>query len=191
VTAVAGVVPAPPLPVLSAPWSAVAVQPDSAEVELVHRWMHEPHVAPYWKQTWTLEQWSEKVRRHLAEDHTVPVLISYDAEPVAYLQVYRVLRDRIAAFYPYDAHDLGVHLAIGEKVLTGKGLAIRLGEVLAPSLFAADPRCRRIVVEPDVTNTAAVRVAQGLGFRPVGEVELPDKTGLLMMLARGNFNGKA
>lgn len=95
-----------------------------------------------------------------------------------------MLRDRIAAFYDYDQHDLGVHIAIGEKALTGKGLAVRLGQVLAPSLFAADPRCRRIVVEPDVTNTAAVRVAQGLGFRPAGEIELPEKTGLLMMLPR-------
>jgi RimJ/RimL family protein N-acetyltransferase len=188
VTTEARVVPAPPLPVLPAPWRAETVQPDSPEVGLVHGWMHEPHVAPYWKQTWTLPQWSEKVRRHLAEDHTLPVLVWYDDEPVAYLQIYRVLRDRVLPYiephYQHHPHDLGAHIAIGERALTGKGYAIKLGSVLAPALFAADPLCRRIVGEPDASNLPAVRVAEALGFRRITDVVMPDKTAALMELRR-------
>ena len=164
------------------------VEPDTPELELVHGWMHEPHVAPYWKQTWTLPEWSEKVRRYLAGDHALPVLICCHDEPVAYLQIYRVLRDYVMQFvephYEHHPHDLGAHIAIGERALTGKGYAIKLGAVLAPALFAADPLCRRIIGEPDASNLPAVRVAEALGFRRITDVEMPDKTAALMELRR-------
>ena len=42
--------------------------------------------------------------------------------PLAYVEAYRVARDVIAEHHPIAAHDLGIHLAIGDPDRTGRGL---------------------------------------------------------------------
>jgi RimJ/RimL family protein N-acetyltransferase len=103
---------------------------------------------------------------------------------VVYLEVYRVVRDVLAGAYPARPHDLGLHVAVGEPSMTGRGLVRSLLPEVADALFAADPRCTRVLLEPDVRNRRAVRAFTAGGFAPVGEVPLPDKAALLMVRSR-------
>ncbi|MCP3801210.1 acetyltransferase [Allokutzneria sp. A3M-2-11 16] len=176
-------VPAPPLPTMPPPWSVRVVEPDSADVAIVHGWMHHPAIARFWKQTWTLEEWSEKVRRHLSGSHTIPLLFSRNGIPLVYTQVYRVALDRIGEFYRYHPHDLGVHVTVDPGSI-GAGLMEDVAPAIIDALFAADPECRRIIGEPNATNAAAVRSAAAFGFTPVGRITLPDKTAELMVRPR-------
>jgi RimJ/RimL family protein N-acetyltransferase len=177
-------VPAPPLPRLSAPWSARVARAEGADLDLVHGWMQSPHIDAFWHQAWPRERWAEEIAGHLAGDAILPVLIDLDGRPLAYIEVYRVLRDRLAEHYPHRPHDLGVHIAIGEAGRTGQGLGRSLLRALAVGLLAADPECARVVAEPDVHNAPSLRAFAAAGFRPVGEVVLPDKTAALLVHPR-------
>lgn len=176
-------VPGPPLPVLGGRWHARAADPDR-DLSLVHRWMQAPHVAAFWHQAWPPERWAEELRRQLAGVHSLPVLVSLDGDPVMYLEVYRAARDVVASVYPARPHDLGLHVAVGELSMTDRGLVRSLLPELTDALFEADPRCTRVLLEPDVRNRRAISSFTAGGFEPVGEVLLPDKVALLMVRAR-------
>jgi RimJ/RimL family protein N-acetyltransferase len=51
-------------------------------------------------------------------------------------------------------------------------------------LLRADPACQRVVAEPDIANTPSVRAFVAAGFAQQEELQLPDKTALLMVRAR-------
>ncbi|MGW5849694.1 GNAT family N-acetyltransferase [Streptomyces sp. NPDC055254] len=175
----------PPLPLLGDPWTARVARADGADLDLVHDWMRARHVDAFWHQAWPRERWAEEIAGHLAGDAVLPVLIDLDGKPFAYIEVYRVLRDRLAQEYPYRSRDLGLHIAIGEVGRTGRGLGRALLRALAEGLLAADPHCTRVVAEPDVANEPSLRAFAAAGFRHAGEVVFPDKTSALVIRPRG------
>lgn len=177
-------VPGPPLPLLSGPWSARVAGAEGADLDLVHGWMQSPHIDAFWHQAWPRERWHEEIAEHLAGDEILPVLIELDGTPLAYIEVYRVTRDRLAGHYPQLPHDLGVHIAIGEAGRTGKGLGRSVLRALAEGLLAADPACTRVVAEPDVNNAPSLKAFAAAGFRYAGEVAFPDKTAALLVRPR-------
>jgi lysine N-acyltransferase len=178
-------VPGPPLPALTGGWRARVVDPDTRDLDLVHRWMQAPHVAAFWHQAWPRERWEEELRGQLSGRHSLPVLVSRaGGDPVIYLEVYRAARDVVAKVYPARPHDLGLHVAVGELSMTDQGLVRGLLPVLTAALFEADPRCTRVLLEPDVRNRRAIASFTAGGFAPVGEVLLPDKVALLMVRTR-------
>lgn len=179
----------PPLPQLDTPWSVrLCDADDSGDVDLVHRWMHAPHIAAAWKQAWPRERWQTVLAQQLTGDHTRPLIACYEGQPLAYLEVYRVARDVLASHYPPGLtphpHDLGVHIAIGDPTRIGKGLGRRLLDAVSRGLFVADPACIRIVAEPNVRNAAAVASFSAAGFTRHGDVQLPHKTAAFMVRSR-------
>lgn len=176
-------VPAPPVPVLSAPWS-VRIPDGDDDVALIHHWMHQPYVVQFWQQAWPVQRWREEIVNQLTGDHSLPLIVADNGADAAYLEVYRVGRDRLAGYYPHQPHDLGLHIAIGEPARIGKGLGRRLLADLISGLFDADPECVRIVAEPDSSNVASLTAFRAAGFAPSGEITLPDKTALLMISTR-------
>ncbi|WP_028663151.1 GNAT family N-acetyltransferase [Saccharomonospora halophila] len=174
----------PPLPRMRAPWSVRPAEPDGPDLDLIHDWMHTPHVVAFWNQDWTRSRWAETLRRQRAGDHSLPCLVSHDDVLIAYLEVYRVARDRLADHYPHQPGDLGVHVAIGAPGDTGRGLGRSLLREVADGLLATDPACGRVVAEPDVRNVPSVKAFRKAGFRFVTEIDLPEKTAALMVRSR-------
>ncbi|EQD86573.1 siderophore biosynthesis protein [Saccharopolyspora erythraea D] len=182
-------VPPPPVPVLGGPWSLrpveVAVHGDGGpDVALVHRWMNTPHVAHHWNQAWPLERWREELAHQLGGEHSLPCVVGHEGREVAYLELYRVTRDKLAGCYPYGPHDLGVHIAIGEREVLGRGFGSSLLRAVAGALLDADPRCARVVAEPNVHNEASVRAFAKAGFVREREIGLPAKNSALMVFSR-------
>jgi RimJ/RimL family protein N-acetyltransferase len=52
-----------------------------------------------------------------------------------------------------------------------------------------DPRTRRVVVEPDVRNTAVHALNEAVGFMPEREIQKPEKRALLSFCTREQFLG--
>jgi RimJ/RimL family protein N-acetyltransferase len=179
----ASAVPPPPLPEVDG-WLVRRADPDGADPDLLCRWMRSPHVAEYWRQAWPRARWERELRDQLGGAHSLPCVVERDDGPVLYLEVYRAARDRVASCYPAAPHDLGLHVAIGDPARTGRGLVRALLPPLTDALFAADPECTRVILEPDVRNERAIRSFTAGGFTPAGEISLPDKTALLMVRAR-------
>lgn len=176
--------PGVPVPQLS-DWSLRPVELDRDEdLDLVHGWMHSEHVAPNWNQAWTRKRWREELATQLAGQRSLPCLVFDGRHPVAYLELYRVARDVLGRCYPHHPHDLGVHIAIGDPQRIGRGLGSRLLRQVAQGLLAADPRCRRVVAEPDVHNGRSVAAFGKAGYVREGEVGLPDKNAALVVFER-------
>ncbi|MGH8793185.1 MAG: GNAT family N-acetyltransferase [Stackebrandtia sp.] len=174
--------PAPPR--LSAPWSLRTASPEGPELDTVREWMRRPHVEEFWHQAWDRQRWQDEWRDQLAGDHVTPCVASYEDELLAYVEIYRVSRDVLAGHYSVEPHDVGVHLAVGDVARTGRGLGRRLLRELSTSLLEADPRCVRVVAEPDVRNAPSVKAFTAAGFRTCGTIELPDKTAVLCVYPR-------
>ncbi|WP_338899947.1 hypothetical protein WBG99_33490 [Streptomyces sp. TG1A-60] len=100
------------------------------------------------------------------------------------VRVQRVRHHPLRACYPFGAHDLVVWLGddgddtgadcddraarVPEEAASG------LLRVLAPALFAADARCRRVIAAPDEHDVHAQRILAAGGFRRITEADLPD-----------------
>lgn len=94
--------------------------------------------------------------------------------PVFLLRLDRVSQHPVRACYPFGAHDLVVALVLPEPAPSVADLASRLLRRLVPALFAADPRCRRIVAAPAQHDAVGLQALDAGGFRQVTEAELPD-----------------
>ncbi|MEV6345854.1 GNAT family N-acetyltransferase [Actinoplanes sp. NPDC051851] len=169
----------PPRPVPAEPWSVRALVPYDGDPELVSRWMNEPHVALFWEQDWSPRRWAETIAEQLAGDCTRPYLVSREGTPLAYVEVYRTPRDVVGRHYPADPYDLGLHLAIGDRAQTGRGLGREMVRALVTALHRADPRCRRVLADPDERHTIARRMFTGAGFGLLGVRDLGHKRAAL------------
>jgi lysine N-acyltransferase len=156
----------------------------ASDAEQIAQWMAQPHIQQWWHQDWSVERWAEELEEQSAGEHSLPCVVAVDAEDFGYVELYRVRLDRLAEYYPSGEHDWGVHVAIGDPARAGRGLGRRLLRALADALLVADPACERVVAEPDVRNTPSVRAFAAAGFDRFGELQLPDKTAVLMVRTR-------
>ncbi|MEU1810707.1 GNAT family N-acetyltransferase [Micromonospora sp. WMMD1076] len=174
----------PPLPGPSAAWRFRVADPANGDAELIADWMARPHVDRFWEQAWPAERWAAVLRRQLDGDCTRPLVAARDGLDLAYLEVYRTPRDVVGRHYPARPHDLGIHVAIGPREATGRGVGRELVRSLAHALFDADRACTRIVADPDVRHDIARRMFARAGFRPLSEVDLGHKNAVLMSYER-------
>lgn len=154
---------------------------DAARIAL---WMSQPHIQRWWQQDWSVGRWASEISEQAAGEHSVPCVAAVDEEDFGYVELYRVRLDRLAEYYSYDEHDWGVHVAIGDVARVGRGLGRQLLRALADAVLQADPACRRVVAEPDIENTPSIRAFGAAGFVQHGELQLPDKTAVLMVRTR-------
>ena len=156
----------------------------TADAPRIALWMAQPHIQRWWHQSWSVERWAQEIERQTAGDHSVPCVAAVDSEEFCYVELYRVRRDRLAGYYSYDEHDWGVHVAIGDAARVGRGLGRQLLHAVSDAVLLADPACQRVVAEPDVENTPSVRAFVAAGFVQQGELQLPEKTAVLMIRSR-------
>lgn len=139
------------------------------DAEAVSVWMNRPHLVQTWDQAWPAERWAADWRAKLSTTYAVPLIMSYEGEDVGYMEVYRPRRDEIGMAYRSEPHDLGFHVAVGEETLTGKGIFGPFVGDFASRLLQADPRCRLVMAEPDVSNDRVHRVMSRGGGVDAGQ----------------------
>lgn len=152
----------------------------------LHTWLNSDHVLPYWQQDDPLPQVRDTIERR-AENEDQTLYIGYlDHTPMSYWESYWAARDRIGEYYDAAPTDQGTHLLIGPPEFLGQGYATPLLKAMTAFQFQ-HPETERVVTEPDVRNERAIRAFENCGFEPRHEVDLPDKTGLLMICRRDTF----
>lgn len=162
---------------------------DPSDASRIALWMSQPHIARWWHQGWSVERWAQEIEQQAAGEHSAPYLAAVDGEEFAYVELYRVRHDRLAEYYAYGEDDWGVHVAIGDVTRVGQGLGRELLRSLAAVVLQADPDCSQVVAEPDIENTPSVRAFVAAGFVQHGELQLPEKTALLMVRTRAVQGG--
>jgi RimJ/RimL family protein N-acetyltransferase len=148
--------------------------------------MNENHVVPYWKLDLSLSDYSIHLRNFLKCEHQTLLIGEIDGVPISYWESYWVKGDLIENYYEFNEYDQGVHLLIGDKDYLGKGLIYPLLMTILSHKFQVS-QTEKVIAEPDVRNEKMIHVFKKCGFTPIKEVELPDKTGLLMFCERSKF----
>lgn len=160
-------VPAPPVPALQPPF---AVRPAiAADAPMVAEWMSRPHLVAAWEYDWPVDRWQAHLQAQLDGSYSLPLIASVNGLAGGYLELYRAAKDSIAPRYDADPYDLGLHVAIADPAALNRGLGPRLFPQLIVGMFAIEPRCRRIMFDPDHRNTAARRLCEFVGCRFLGE----------------------
>ena len=149
------------------------------DLPLNHRWTNDPAGARYWDLSGPIERTAAHLAEQRALTHSEPYVARLSGRPIGYWELYRAGEDRLTAYYPAQADDLGVHLLIGEPDLRGVGLGTTLLTALCDSI-QHESRCR-IVAEPDERNVASVRAFRAAGFRASHTIQLPEKRATLVI----------
>ncbi|MFI8688218.1 GNAT family N-acetyltransferase [Rossellomorea sp. NPDC077527] len=153
---------------------------------LIHKWMMEDHVHPFWNLNIPLDQFQSHLKKALSDSHQTLYTGYLDGVPMSYWEAYLVKGDVIEETYSSAPYDQGVHLLIGEKEYLGKGLSLPLLRAMVSFQFH-ERETKKVVAEPDIRNDKMIHVFQKCGFQAVKHIDLPDKTGLLMFCERSEF----
>lgn len=176
-------VPAPPLPALAEPFALRAADAD-ADAEMVSEWMNRPHLVEAWEYPWPPERWRRHLQAQLDGEYSRPLIGSFKGTDVVYVELYRAAKDSIAPRYAADPYDIGMHAAIADLKFVNRGFAPLLLPRVVASVFEVDPRCRRIMFDPDHRNSGARRVCEFAGCTFLGEHDMANRRMALYALPR-------
>ncbi len=157
-----------------------------SDAPLLHGWMHEPHVIPYWQMDIPFEDYRNHLEHALADDHQKLLIGTINGRPISYWETYWVKDDLIGNYYDFNAYDQGIHLLIGNKDYLGKGYIYPLLMTMLHHQFQAS-KTKKVIAEPDIQNEKMIHVFERCGFSRMKEIDLPDKRGLLMACSRKSF----
>ncbi|MGW3987056.1 GNAT family N-acetyltransferase [Streptomyces sp. NPDC004830] len=155
------------------------------DLRLISRWMNDPAAAAFWELSGPQSVAEGHIHAQLTGDgRSVPCIGVLDGRPMSYWEIYRADLDPLARFYPARPHDTGLHLLLGEIPDRGRGLGGLLLRAVADLVLAQRPSCARVIAEPDIRNTPSIAAFLTAGFRLSVEIDLPGKTGALMIRER-------
>ncbi len=158
----------------------------AAHASLVHGWVVRPRNRFWGMGGHTVDQVREiyEFVAGLSTHHAY--LIRIDEAPIGIFQTYEPEHDPIAECYPVQPGDFGLHLLLdgGDLVLP------HLSTLVIPALLRyafADPVHRRLIAEPDIRNSKAIRRFERHGFELGPEIDLGRKRARLTFLTRSRF----
>ena len=174
---------APPMPILAEPYGIRLADAD-ADAEMVSEWMNRPHLVEAWEYDWPPARWHRYLSAQLDGQYSRPFIGSFRGAPFGYIEVYRAAKDSIAPRYDADPHDIGLHAAIADPKFVNRGVAPIVLPRLVASVFEIEPRCRRIMFDPDHRNTGARRLCEYAGCTFLGEHDMSNRRMALYALPR-------
>ncbi|OIN79146.1 GNAT family N-acetyltransferase [Mycobacterium malmoense] len=163
----------PPAPSLDPPYGLRIAEPSDAE--MVSEWMNRPHLATAWEYDWPAARWQQHLGAQLDGTYSLPLIGSMRGVDRAYLELYWSAKDLISRHYDADPYDLGLHAAIADARLVNRGFGPLLLPRIVASVFSVEPRCGRIMFDPDHRNTAARRLCEYVGCKFFGEHDAPNR----------------
>ena len=159
---------------------------EMTDLGMLHAWLNEDHVLPYWQLNDPLPEFRNALAEKVADDHMTPYVGQLDHVPMSYWECYWAAEDPIADHYDADPTDQGIHLLIGPPEYLGQGYAEPLLRAVTRMQFRHG-ETDRIVTEPDVRNEIVHHVFEKCGFEARREIEMDEKTALLMVCERDRF----
>ncbi|MER5526906.1 GNAT family N-acetyltransferase [Streptomyces sp. NPDC002677] len=157
------------------------------DAELLHRWVTHPKAAYWMMQDARLEDVERAYMEIAADEHHHALLgLGEDGGPAFLMEYYDPVHRELVGLYEPEPGDVGMHFLTPATDTPVHGFTKAVITAVVAHLFE-DPAARRIVVEPDVHNTAVHALNEAVGFVPVGEIEKPEKKALLSFCTRERF----
>lgn len=181
---------APPTPRLAEPYNVRLVDA-AGDAEMVSEWMNRPHLVEAWEYPWPPDRWQRYLQAQLDGEYSRPFIGSFRGLPFVYFELYRAAKDSIAPRYDADPYDIGLHAAIAEMRFVNRGIAPIMLPRLVASIFELEPRCRRIMFDPDHRNAGARSVCEYAGGLFLGEHDMSNRRMALYALPRSPSDAPA
>lgn len=172
--AVRSLPPPPSVLELPAPYAMRLADPD-ADAEMITGWMNQPLLADTWESAWPTARWHRHLRAQLEGNYSRPFVASLDGKDGAYFEIYWAAKDSIATRYDADPYDIGVHAAVPDERALKKGIVQSLLPYLVVSLIRSEPRCRRIMFDPDHRNQMGRKFCERAGCVFLGEHDMSNR----------------
>ncbi|MGW7819167.1 GNAT family N-acetyltransferase [Streptomyces puniciscabiei] len=153
---------------------------------LLHRWVTHPKAAFWMMQDAGLQDVEREYLRIAAHEHHQAHLGLHEGEPAFLMERYDPRYVELAGLYDPEPGDVGMHFLVAPTDRPVHGFTRAVITAVLDELFA-DPRTRRVVVEPDVRNKAVHALNEAVGFVPVREIQKPEKRALLSFCTRERF----
>jgi RimJ/RimL family protein N-acetyltransferase len=156
------------------------------DLTLLHRWVTHPKAA-FWLMQGADPGTVEAEYRRIAEHpHHQAYLGLWRGEPVFLAERYDPAHVDLVGRYDRQEGDVGMHFLCAPTQRPVSGFTRAVITTVLAWLFA-DPATRRVVVEPDVRNTAVHALNAAVGFTVLGPIPLPTKQALLSVCTRAAF----
>lgn len=156
------------------------------DAELLHGWVTHPKSAFWMMQDAKLEDVERAYMEIAADEHHHAYLGLHDGEPAFLMEKYDPRFVELVGLYDPEPGDIGMHFLVAPTDRPVHGFTRAVITAVMDELFA-DPRIRRVVVEPDVGNKAVHALNAAVGFVPAREIDKPEKRALLSFCTRERF----
>ncbi|TBL37300.1 N-acetyltransferase [Verrucosispora sp. SN26_14.1] len=158
----------------------------ATDAPLLHRWVTHPKAAFWMMQDADLDRVAAEYGAIAAHPHHDAFLGLWRGEPAFLAERYDPARVELVGLYDAQPGDVGMHFLCAPTDTPVHGFTTAVITAVMAWLFT-DPATRRVVVEPDVRNTAVHALNAAVGFEVTGPIDKPEKTALLSICTRERF----
>ncbi|WP_327283531.1 MULTISPECIES: GNAT family N-acetyltransferase [unclassified Streptomyces] len=157
-----------------------------ADAELLHGWVTHPKASFWMMQDASLPDVEREYMKIAAAEHHEAFIGLHEGRPAFLMEKYDPAELELVGLYEAQPGDVGMHFLVAPSERPLHGFTRAVITTVMAALFA-DPKTERVVVEPDVENTAVHALNEAVGFVADGPVRKPEKTALLSFCTRAQF----
>jgi RimJ/RimL family protein N-acetyltransferase len=157
-----------------------------SDFEVLYSWMHQPHIAPFWKLNVNRDDFQAYLTRTLEASHKRVFLCFLDQKPAGYLIAYSIQHDPIKEYYQAEHGDLGMHLLIGPREWLNRDHGLMIARAMTAFLMEKYS-CSRIIGEPDSRNRIVIPILKEMGGYVADTIYLPHKKATLIIGEKERF----
>ncbi|WP_405789019.1 acetyltransferase [Streptomyces sp. NBC_00029] len=157
-----------------------------ADAELLHGWVTHPKASFWMMQDASLPDVEREYMRIAAHEHHQAFIGLHEGRPAFLMETYDPSELELVGLYDALPGDVGMHFLVAPSDTPLHGFTRAVITTVMAAVFA-DPATERVVVEPDVANTAVHALNEAVGFVPERRVTKPEKEALLSFCTRAQF----
>jgi RimJ/RimL family protein N-acetyltransferase len=158
----------------------------AADAGLLHGWVTHPK-AEFWLMGDASRDDVERAYTEIAQaPHEEAFIGSLDGRPAFVMERYDPARVELVGLYAAEPGDIGMHFLVAPTDTPVHGFTRAVIRAVMTELFA-DPAVRRVIVEPDVRNTAVHVLNETVGFEIIERITKPEKDAYLSICTRERF----
>ncbi|WP_405679925.1 acetyltransferase [Streptomyces sp. NBC_00868] len=157
-----------------------------SDAELLHGWVTHPKASFWMMQDASLPDVEREYMKIAAAEHHQAFIGLHEGRPAFLMETYDPAELELVGLYDAQPGDVGMHFLVAPCDTPVHGFTRAVITTVMAAVFA-DPAAARVVVEPDVRNTAVHALNEAVGFLPDGPVQKPEKEALLSFCTRARF----
>ncbi|GGV32100.1 acetyltransferase [Streptomyces longisporoflavus] len=156
------------------------------DAELLHGWVTHPKASFWMMQDATLPDVEREYMAIAAHEHHDAFIGLHKGVPAFLMERYDPRYVELVGLYDPEPGDVGMHFLTAPSDVRVPGFTRAVITKVMATLFA-DPETARVVVEPDIDNTAVHALNEAVGFRASQVIQKPEKRALLSFCTREQF----